>query len=382
MALLSNGLRAAGHLPYQAACLRHAAIALVLIAALSACAAGQDKKPEQKAKGETVTELDKAIYYIFQAKDNTYWFGSNERGVYRYNGEALVNFTRKDGLVSNRIRGIQEDKAGNIYFTTYEGISKFDGQAFTTLSVTASSPAAEWKKEPDDLWFVGAPDTGVVYRYDGKSLFRLAMPKTKIGEEWAAKFPRSKFPRAIWSPYDVYTIVKDSKGNLWFGTASAGACRFDGQSFGWLYENHLTNIEGGGSFGIRSILEDKAGAFWICNTRHRYRVDRKDVPAPEKGLVKYEREKGIEQLKAPDGKDHTYFMAMVEDEKGVLWMASGGFGVWRYDGNKVIRYPVKDGAKNATLFAIYKDNRGDLWLGTHEAGTYKFNGMTFEKFKP
>src|SRR5206468_826362 len=121
---------------------RHALMALSFVAALSASAAGQDKpaKTEQKtnstsndkkataAKGETVTGLDKAIFYIFQAKNNDYWFGSNERGVYCYNGKALVNFTTKDGLVSNRIRGIQEDKSGNIYFTTYEGISIFDGQ--------------------------------------------------------------------------------------------------------------------------------------------------------------------------------------------------------------------------------------------------------------
>ena len=371
----------------------------VLLAVAIAAAAGQDKGSPAKsagqgnsasndqgvtvAKGEIVTELDKAILYIFQAKDNTYWFGSNVQGVYHYNGRTITHFTTKDGLASGRIRGIQEDKAGNIYFTTYEGISKFDGKAFSTLSVPAGAPAAEWKKQPDDLWFVGAQDTGVVYRYDGKSLHRLALPKTKIGEEQAARFPRSRFPNAIGSPYDVYTIVKDRRGNLWFGTASAGACRFDGQSMRCLYEQHLTETEGGGSFGIRSILEDKAGAFWICNTRYRYRIDPKDAPDPGKGLIKYKREKGIDSLKSPDGRDHVYFMSIVEDEKRVLWMAAGdGTGVWRYDGDKVTRYPVKDGAKEITLFSIYKDNRGDLWLGTHEAGAYKFNGTTFEKFRP
>ncbi len=373
---------------------RHAVIALALIAVLSAGGAGQDKtpKPDSKAdgndkkapvaKGETVTELDKAIFYIFQAKDNTYWFGSNERGVYRYNGKSLVNFTTKDGLVSNQIRGIQEDKSGNIYFTTYEGTSKFDGRSFTTLRVPANAPAAEWKKQPDDLWFVGAPDTGAVYRYDGNTLYRLDLPKTKIGEDLIAEYPRAKFPNVKHLPYDVYTIVKDRKGDLWFGTAAAGACRFDGKSHTWLYEKHLTDVKGGGSFGIRSIFEDNAGAFWICNTRYRFRIDPKDAPEPEKGFIKYKREKGIEKLKDLDGADHIYFMSIIEDEKGVLWMATYGSGVWRYDGDKATRYPVKDGAKEITLFAIYKDNRGDLWLGTHQGGAYKFNGKTFEKFQP
>lgn len=374
------------YLPHGATRRRRGLIALSLIA-LSVCASGQDKSMANDpktptAKGETVAELDKAIFYILQAKDNTYWFGSDGRGVYHYNGKTITRFTTKDGLVSDRIRGAQEDKAGNIYFTTYEGISKFDGQSFTTLGVSTSSAATEWKKQPDDLWFVGAPDTGVVYRYDGKLLHRLALPPTRIGDEQIAGFPRSRYPNATYRPYDVYTIVKDRKGNLWFGTATAGVCRFDGHSLSWMYEKHLTEIEGGGSFGIRSLLEDKQGAFWICNTRYRYRIDPKDAPDPGEGLIKYKREKGIEHLKAPDGADHVYFMSIVEDEKGALWMATSGSGVWRYDGNTVTRYPVKDGAREIKLFSIYKDRLGDLWLGTHEAGAYKFNGKTFEKFRP
>jgi ligand-binding sensor domain-containing protein len=141
-------------------------------------------------------------------------------------------------------------------------------------------------------------------------------------------------------------------------------------------------VPSGGSFGIRSILEDKAGAFWICNTRYRYRVDPKDAPDPGKELIKYKREDGIAELKDLDGADRVYFMSIIEDEKGVLWMASYGSGVWRYDGKTTTHYPIKDGAKVITLFSICKDNRGDLWLGTHEAGAYKFNGKTFEKFKP
>jgi ligand-binding sensor domain-containing protein len=180
MALLNNGLRVASHLPYRAVRLRHAVMALSFVAALSASTAGQDKradaKSEQKAEsianekkanpatGVFVSDLGQSAMYVFQAKNNDYWFGSNDRGVYRYDGKSLVNFTTKDGLVSNQIRGVQEDNSGNIYFTTYEGICKFDGQAFTTLSVAPGSAPTDWKKHPDDLWFVGPPDAGLVYR--------------------------------------------------------------------------------------------------------------------------------------------------------------------------------------------------------------------------
>src|SRR5262245_23782786 len=209
--------------------LLHAAIVISLIATFSGCASSQDKnpKPEQKvnntsndmkapvAKGETVPELGKSVMYVFQARNNDYWFGSNDRGVYRYDGKALVNFTTKAGLVSNQIRGVQEDTSGNIYFTTYEGISKFDGRAFTTLSAPAKADPKGWKLQPDDLWFVGPPDAGVVFRYDGKAMHRLEFPRTRLGDEHLAKYPRSQFPNARYSPYDVYCILKDSKGNLW-----------------------------------------------------------------------------------------------------------------------------------------------------------------------
>jgi ligand-binding sensor domain-containing protein len=176
--------------------------------------------------------------------------------------------------------------------------------------------------------------------------------------------------------------VKDRGGNVWFGTAAAGACRYDGKSFTWLFENHLTETPSGGSFGIRSILEARDGSFWICNTRHRFVIDPAAAPDAETGLMKYGREPGIAHLTAPNGDDHVYFMSIVEDAEGDLWMASGAFGVWRYDGEKVTRYPVMDGARESTLFSIYKDNRGDLWLGTHDAGVYKFTGESFEKFRP
>jgi ligand-binding sensor domain-containing protein len=349
-------------------------------------------KPAQKpandqksafAKGDTVSEMGKSIWSVFQDKNNNHWFGSDGHGVYRYDGKTITNFTTKDGLCDNQIRGIQEDKSGNIYINTVKGISKFDGQCFTTLTPSAiRSPMTESKLQLDDLWFAGAQDSGVVYRYDGKSLLALEFPKTKRGDEHYVAVPRSKFPNAKYSPYDVYTIYRDRKGSLWFGTAALGVCRFDGKSFDWLYEDHLTNPPGGGSFGIRSIIEDKEGKFWFCNTRYRFNVDPNNSTGNGNGLISYKQEKGIGDLKVLIGEDFFYFPSIVEDNKGDLWMATYGGGVWRYDGKNITNYPVKDGSKDAWMVSIYKDNRGDLWLGTNDAGAYKFNGKTFDKFRP
>lgn len=89
---------------------------------------------QQIAKGNTVKELGENIMLVYQDAKNIYWFGSWEDGLYRYDGITMLHFTMKDGLPSNRIDEIREDKYGNVYFNTSEGVSKFDGQHFAALT--------------------------------------------------------------------------------------------------------------------------------------------------------------------------------------------------------------------------------------------------------
>jgi ligand-binding sensor domain-containing protein len=90
----------------------------------------EHKQTESKTLeiGKTVSELDNQIWKIFQDSKGKYWFGSNGKGIYRLDGNELKLFTTIDGLVNDTIRGIQEDKDGNIYIETPKGISKFDGK--------------------------------------------------------------------------------------------------------------------------------------------------------------------------------------------------------------------------------------------------------------
>jgi len=322
----------------------------------------------------TASEMSKSIITVFQDKRNNYWFGSDVQGVYRYDGKDISHFTTKDGLPDNRVRGIQEDKSGNIFFTTSNGIGKFDGKTFSTLIANRTN---EWKLNPDDLWFPGAQDAGEVSRYDGKVLHGLVFPRTKLGDEFHAKYPRSKYPNMNDGPYTVYSILKDSKGHIWFGGGTGigalGACRYDGKSFTWISSDEMGF--GDIAYCVRSIAEDKDGKFWFSSTKHRFDMLEKDDSGRD-NPVNYRKDKGVSH--SEDG--FPFFMSSIKDDNGDLWMASFGAGVWRYDGKKVIQYPVHDNGRPVTLFSIYKDNQGDLWLGSHEAGAYKFNGKSFEKF--
>ncbi len=333
--------------------------------------------------GHAVSAIDTSIWYIFQDRKDNYWFGSNGKGVYRYDGKNLTHFSTKDGLCHDQIRGIQEDSTGNIYFNTVDGISKFDG-TFTTLKSTRSNgPGDDWRSQPGDLWFAGAQDSGVVYRYDGTILHRLEFPKTKNGEEFIRNHPRSKYPNARFSPYDVYSIYRDRKGSLWFGT-NIGLCRYDpvaiartgSNAFGWISEEELGIDDI--AIHVRSTFEDKNGSFWFTNTMHRFDIYPNEPSGNENGSISFRKEKGI-----VGSKDHgaAYFMSSVEDNNGDMWMVTFRNGAWRYDGKKLTQYVVKAGNESIMLFSIYKDRQGGLWLATPTAGAYKFNGKTFEKFR-
>ncbi len=354
-------------------CLQPAVIAACLLSPLSACTAGPKESPGAPGEvGDVVQDLGDKLWIVFQDKKNTYWFGSDGEGVYRVDGRDILRYTTQDGLCNDHIRQILEDESGSIYFNTLGGISKFDGQRFSTL-VPIEGSASEWKLEPGDLWFRGNGP----YRYDGKSLYRLEFPKHELEDLF-----NSKFPGVPYSPYEVYTIYKDSKGSIWFGTSSFGACRYDGNSFTWISEPELVELEDGPSFGIRAIVEDGDGRFWLSYTLHRYDVPSADPMAQDKTAIKYRQEPGIGASGPYVADDYSYFTSAVKDEQGSLWLATYGAGVWRYDGEHLTHYPVQENGKTVLLYSIYEDQRGVLWLGTTESGVYRFNGEAFERFRP
>ena len=331
-----------------------------------------DDSNEQRAIGDTVKTLGKHIWYVFQDKKNNYWFGSNGEGVYHFDGKNIVNFTKKDGLSNDSIRQIQEDQFGNMFFSTLSGINKYDGKHITTLQAKKSK---DWKLAPNDLWFniLGKKNNNGPYRYDGKTLYLLELPKHYLHDEIYAKGINPFF-----SPYEVYCMYKDRKGAMWFGTSVFGACRFDGKSNKWMYEEDLTIAPSGGTFGIRSIFEDKEGAFWFCNTWHRYNFDF-DKSTKSDRLI-YKKTNGIGNAEMFGGDEYVYYSYVVEDKNGNVWLTTWDKGVYKYNGKDITNYIVKDGISDVNLVSMYKDKQDNLWLGTPENGTFKFNGKTFERF--
>lgn len=318
--------------------------------------------------GDTVVTLGRNIMIVYQDQKNQYWFGSWEEGLYTYDGKTILHYTTTHGLSANRIDEIQEDQFGNIYLNTRGGIDKFDGKVFSALPLS-NNTQEEWKLEPGDLWFKSTQASGHVYRYDGTELHALTFPKNELEEKYYAMFPGTPI-----SPYQVYSIYKDSRDNIWFGTGALGVCRYDGESIDWIQEEDLTELHNGPSNGIRSIIEDKDGYFWF-NTMYRYGIYSKG-----RQKFSYSREKGIGSLDGKKDGNLTEYLSIAKDNHNELWITTYRDGVWRYDEKTITHYAVKDTLKDITLFSIYKDRQGKLWLGTHQSGAYWWNGKAFVKF--
>ena len=321
--------------------------------------------------GVTVSQLDSTIWAIYQDKKSNYWFGSKEHGVFYYNGRQIKQITVNEGLVSNEIRGFQEDSLGNIFIETEQGVSKFDGQTLTTLQIAnPNSPKNDWRLEPNDLWFRVGSNNNAVYRFDGEYLHSLKFPKSPQEDSYYGDNSKTNL-RA----YGLYTIYKDRKGFMWFGTASLGVCRFDGKTLSWHYEDQLQTTPNGGDFGTRAIFEDKEGKFWINNSRFRY-----NVKASSSIKIDLQKEEGIGYVNEKNKKEFPFFLSITEDNEGNLWMATYENGVWKYNRKELIHYPIKDGKTDVLFFTIFKDNKGTLWLGSHNAGVFRFDGTSFQKF--
>ncbi|TPV35373.1 hypothetical protein FJ651_00175 [Paucihalobacter ruber] len=309
--------------------------------------------------------LDNKIWVIYQDSNEQYWFGSNGNGIYHFDGEKIKQFTEENGLVSNQIRGIQENKAGSIFIETPEGISVFDGTSFTTLQPIISENN-EWKLEPNDLWFSCNGNANDVFRFDGNNLYQLELPRKDLDKNFG--IDTSKLP---YNAYSIFGIDRDKDGNIWFGTVLAGAYRYDGKSFLWVNEKELSRQKDGREPGVRSIVEDKNDNIWMGNLSSNYRIRNN----------KYVKKRIDASIPLKNGQTQ-FFNSGLSDMDGNLWMTTYSNGVWRYDGKELSRYIIKNSSEQVMLISIYEDKNGTIWLGTDNDGVYRMNGDEFEKFDP
>ena len=99
---------------------------------------------EQKSTKEEISEsklastlkpdtlkFNSGISAIFQDNKGNIWFGDRDAGVWKYNGETMTNYTKKDGLTNDFALSIYEDSNEKLWFGMADGsIYIFNGKTF------------------------------------------------------------------------------------------------------------------------------------------------------------------------------------------------------------------------------------------------------------
>lgn len=314
-------------------------------------------------------------------KNGDLWFSISGEGAYRYDGTSFTQFTTRDGLCSNQVGAIIQDRQGNFLFGTSNGICKYDGQQFTrypvpdTLSITCLL-----EDKAGNLWF-GTHNNGI-YRYDGKTLENF-LSHPKPGESFN-----------LGSNYQlILNILQDRNGNIWFSSWNGGGVWvYDGKAFknflpppeyyrtnqdrrnpshsqntldDLLYNAYTPSKDHITDDMIFSMAEDKAGNIWFATRNH--------------GACRYDG-KTFTTFGAEDGFSSRGAYAILEDSKGNLWFTTEKDGVWRYDGQNLKNYTEKDGLVANAVVSILEDKQGYLWFGTKWLGLSRYDGARFVTF--
>lgn len=342
---------------------------LCLSAAFISCGSSNEKhaepysvQPQLISLGDTVSELGKDIDCIFQDQQGNHWFASNGGGVYRYNGKVLVNYTTRDGLVSNYVWTIQQDVNGILWFSTRDGFSSYDGKTFTNRTFAIEN-AFTGKPKPDVTGLFFPNKRGVCY-YNGKSFVNFTI--------YPAYYTPP--PDEANRPYAVYSTLVDRSGVVWFGTQSEGVCRYDEATVSYLVEKDLAGP------AVRTIFQDKNGLLWFGNNGGGlFRYDGKTLIniTDEKNLGNHAFLRDKFPISKPGSLARVW--AINEDNDGKLLIGTIDSGLWIYEGNTLTNLTTKDGIPGNSVWVIYKDREGEVWIVTNGDTVCKYDGKKFVK---
>lgn len=304
------------------------------------------------------------VYCSLQDKAGNLWFGTTENGLYKYDGKSFRQFLVADGLNSNDVSSLLEDKDGKIWIGTKAGLCLYDGKTFARIQIplpknlppnknpyysNSHGVSSMMQAKSGKLWFVTIDG---VYVYDGKSFTPFVVDEAANG--------------FLTSNDKVERIFEDRAGNIWFGgRTNKGVYRYDGKSVTTLKLKELYQdgpTPKAHSWGWPQV-QDKNGNIWFSNWGGAYRYDGKSFTS----------------FTLPGG-----VMRIIEDKKGNIWFGGDG-GLRRYDGKAFTRFTKKDGLVTPWVWSILEDKSGNLWVGTRESGLYLFDGNTFitySEYKP
>ncbi|MBN1181036.1 MAG: response regulator [Bacteroidales bacterium] len=293
------------------------------------------------------------IYEICQDKQGYIWICTPD-GVNKYNGLEVKQYRSKNDktscLVPNKINTIFTDSQGDIWVGTDLGLCIYNEAADNFNSVTYFSERVKEfgvldikEDSKQNLWLATT-----------NGLFSLNLITSEI--QYFTK-NNKQLPNNI-----VSKLWIDRQDNVWFTCYDMTLCKLNVNEMGFSYypvpvKFDKTNIDN----RIDQIYEDKFGFIWVGTHNH--------------GVLYFDKEKNnfyvkeIDPVNAYSKRVRTFF----ESPDSILYIGTRA-GLYLY--NKVddtFEYIASSEHTNATLnnnsiFSSYIDPQGGIWLGTVYGG--------------
>ncbi len=308
-----------------------------------------------------------------------------------------------EGLANNSVYCAIQDGAGVMWFGTFGGLSRYDGESFVSYrpsqgpgrsgSLAASVVFALLEDSRGRLWI--GTDGGGLARYepgsDSFTVFRAGPPLEgglssdrvlALGEDGSGRLWVGLGDGAV-GPFDPETgryanlaprdsggapvrcIVADEGGSVWAGTEGGGLLRFPpGAAEGECFRTG----RGLGSDVVRSLLADNDNRLWIG-------LGNGGVDLFEAGRISHARPPS--GLRAPS----EAVRALAKDAEGSIWVGYADSGLGTVDPATLVLRPPRPGAE-AMVRAVYTDRGGLMWVGLKEGGirVYNLRSSLFDRF--
>jgi len=301
-----------------------------------------------------------------------------------YEQKRLENYARevwttRDGLPHNQVNSIAQTPEGYLWFATWEGVVRYNGQEFRSFGRN-NVPALE----DSGIRAVTVGPGGalvVATSRGGVSILR--------GEEWTTYTTKNGLAQD-----ETFAAMEDRAGRIWVATESRGITRLDrGQAMVFNTGNGLASDVG------YALAEDGSGAMWVATGQGIARIegDRVQAFSTEAGLPPG----AVFSLAvAPDGRlfvgteEGLYLgrggrfepvtpavpavaiASLQVDEQGSLWIGTVDRGLMRLGERGLERFDTADGLPNNRVASLFADREGSLWVGTN-AGLMRFADTPF-----
>jgi len=272
-----------------------------------------------------------------------------------------------DGLSQSDVKGILKDHEGYMWFSTDDGLNRYDGYHFTIYRHEAKNPHSLATNNISTLFEDKAGNLWVGTSGGGLCLYN------RNSDSFTTFSAKNDDERSL-SSQDINLIFQDDKGNIWVGTYS-GLNLFDqktGKFQRYFYTKNRNDIP---THHIYAIAEDASGNLWLGTGG---------------GLVQFNYRTGYTktfQHNGPNSLSGDQINTMFKDEAGNLYIGTAGAGLDYFDvrDQSFRHFDHQAGNKNSlvnnNIFAMATAGNKQIWIGT-EDGLDLFDPVksTFTKY--